>query len=102
MYAVLYPIAMLVIIFNDNHLMIAGVTLAIIGTNIRDVYLYMHAEITLETAIIQITFVIAACTLSTFITYMQNRQLQEDVNAVKEGQMPSYRFQIILSDWQNS
>lgn len=30
MYAVLYPIALLVIIFNDNHLMIAGVTLAII------------------------------------------------------------------------
>lgn len=85
MYAVLYPIAMLVIIFNDNLLMIAGVSLAIIGTVIRNVVLVFHNGITLDNAIIQIVFVIAACTLSTFITYLQNRQLQEDVNAVKEG-----------------
>lgn len=85
MYAVLYPIAMLVIIFNDNLLMIAGVTLAIIGTIVRDVVLFLHGAITLDTAIIQITFVLAACTLSTFITYLQNRQLQEDVGAVKES-----------------
>ena len=85
MYAVLYPIAMLVIIFNDNHLMVAGVLLAVIGTIIRNVVLFFHKGITLDNAIIQIIFVIAACTLSTFITYLQNQQLQEDVNAVKEG-----------------
>ena len=85
MYAVLYPIAMLVIIFNDNFLMIAGVTLAIIGVIVRNVVMFFHNGITLEDAIIQITFVVAACTISIFITYMQNRQLQEDVAAVKEG-----------------
>lgn len=85
MYAVLYPIAMLVIIFNDRHLIIAGVSLAIIGTIVRDVVLLFHNGITLETTVIQITFVLAACILSIFLTYMQNQQLQEDVDAVKEG-----------------
>lgn len=102
MYAVLYPIAMLVIIFNDNKLMIAGVSLAIIATIVRNVVLFFHNGITLENAIIQITFVIAACTLSTFITHLQNKQLQEDVAAVKEGADANFKPPTILLSWPNS
>lgn len=85
MYALVYPIALMVMIYSDNKMSFLGASLAVIGTIVRDVYLFSRNGITIENMILQVIFIISTCLLSVLITKLQNQQMIENLEVVKEG-----------------
>lgn len=85
MYAVAYPIALLVMIFNEKILTIAGASLAIIATVVHDIVFFMQGKIILSNLTIQIIFITATCLLCMRIIGLQNKQNRENLDAVQDS-----------------
>ncbi len=85
MYALVFTIALMVMIYSDNRMTLLGAVLAVVGTVMRDIYLFSKKGIDMGNMVIQIIFILAYCLLSVMVTRLQNRQSEENMETVKRG-----------------
>ena len=84
LYAVVYSIAILVMIFADNKLTAAGCVVAFSGIFAFMIKLVMMGKISVKESNYQVLFTIAACIIAILVTRLQNRLSKESLDAVKE------------------
>lgn len=84
MYAVLYPIGMLVMIFANTILTAAGSIVALLGAIVFFVKLISVGSITTSQMIIPIILAITTCFIGFLVTSLQNRLSHEAIEEVKE------------------
>ena len=84
MYAVLYPIAMLVMIFADTKLTAAGCGVAVIGAIIFMTKLVMTGQVEGSQTALPVLFTVVACSIGVLVTRITNKLSRETLDAVRE------------------
>lgn len=83
MYAIIYPIAIFVMIFTDKKLVIAGEILALVVLVISHAMMMNKGEVAISTLIIEVSFVLSSCILIYKITSMNIEHSEQNVEEVK-------------------
>jgi methyl-accepting chemotaxis protein len=84
-YAVIYPIAIMCMIFGDKFLVNMGTAVGVVLLIISSIILGVRGEVSTIDAIINVTFAIVACVLVLIVVYTQIRHTDESIGAVKGG-----------------
>ena len=84
LYAVVYSIAILVMIFADNKLTVAGCVVAFAGIIVFMLKLVIMGKIAVKESNYQLLFTVSACVIAVLVTRLQNRLSRESLDAVKE------------------
>lgn len=84
MYAVLYPIAMLVMIFADTKITGAGSAVAIVGAIVFMTKLVMTGEVEGDQTALPVLFSVVACCIAVLVTKITNKLTQETLDEVRE------------------
>lgn len=85
MYAIVYSIAMLVMLFSSMQMSIMGAGAAILGTVVYGIMLINKGTMTPVAFVVDIVYVVATCTIACAITKLQNRQNAESIQTVRHG-----------------
>lgn len=85
MYAVVYPIAIMVMLFGDKILVTVGSSVAVLGILVRVIYSGIQGTLTVTDAVIEVIFTFAACFLATVVVRTQIKHSAESIEAVQEG-----------------
>lgn len=85
MYAIIYPIAIFVMTFNNKRLVQIGSGSAIIVLIISHCILISQNVMTASTLIVELMFTIIACVLASFITGVNIRHNKQNLEAVEAG-----------------
>lgn len=85
MYAVMYPVMILVMGFTNRKLVNIGVAIALLSLLIGHGLLMTQGIITISELIIELLYAVAACILASIVSGMLIRHNRENVEAVKEG-----------------
>lgn len=85
MYALVYPIAIMVLLYNVKSLAIADSIIAVVMTIIHGVVMFVSGKISDAEVFIEIMMVIVTFVLATLITFMQLKHSKESMEAVKTG-----------------
>lgn len=85
MYAVVFSIAMLVMLFSNMRITIAGAIVAILGTVVYGLLLINKGTMTPVAFVVDIVYVVATCLIACAITKLQNRQNTEALQTVQHG-----------------
>ena len=85
MYAIIYPIAVLVMIFTDYTLTRIGCGIALLGTLIYCITLVMAEKTRVNELVTAMLFAVATCLLSVFITKLTLTQNKENLEEVKSS-----------------
>ncbi len=84
LYAVVYSIAILVMIFADNKLTTAGCVVAFAGIIAFMFKLVIMGKISVKESNYQLLFTVSACVIAVLVTRLQNRLSRESLDEVKE------------------
>lgn len=84
LYAVVYSIAILVMIFADNKLTTVGCMVAFFGIIAFMFKLVIMGKIAVKESNYQLLFTVSACVIAVLVTRLQNRLSRESLDAVKE------------------
>lgn len=84
MYAIVYPIAIFVMVFTDTKLVYAGGSLAFVTLIISHGLLISKGTLDVATVVIEVSFVLISCLLILKITAMNIKHSEENVEAVRE------------------
>ena len=84
LYAVVYSIAILVMIFADNKLTTAGCVIAFAGIIVFMFKLVIMGKISVKESNYQLLFTVSACVIAVLVTRLQNRLSRESLDEVKE------------------
>ena len=85
MYAVLYPIAFLVVIFTDRKLVAAGATIAVVVLIISHIMAIFRGQLTSSEFVAELLFTLTACILANIVTKMIITHSEENIAAVQSG-----------------
>jgi methyl-accepting chemotaxis protein len=83
MYAILYGVAVMVMVFTDARIAAAGVTVALAGLLLNSIMLCSMGLATVNEVVVNVLFAICTCVLVVLITRMQIRHNKENVEAVQ-------------------
>lgn len=85
MYAVMYGIVILVLLFSDHRLAVAGTAIAMIGLVISSALLFVKQRITVDAIFAQFVFASATSILAIICSRMHLMHSRESVEAVQKG-----------------
>ncbi len=85
MYAIVYAIAILVMIFGDKQLTRIGAAAAVVFLLICQILLVKQGINSVSEAVIDVVFTVIACALIMVVVNTQNRHSEESIRAVKAG-----------------
>ena len=85
LYALVFPIAILVMIFSDNRLTLAGSIVALVGTVIFVISQAASGKASVHEVIAAICYVVAACVLAAIVVKLQNKIADENLQEVQKA-----------------
>ena len=84
-YALLYPVAILMVMYNVQALSIIAAVLAVVLTVIHGIVMLMAGRVTASEVCVEVIMVIVAYILSIVVAFLQMRQSKESMEAVRSG-----------------